>query len=89
MVGRLNNERVEGADLRKGAPAGLSSVETSDHEAFTHPGGRPWGPEFPDRIHPFRNARGERRIGHFVTKSKNAARMMVLKGWDVPRRSAQ
>ncbi len=31
-------------DLRKNAPTGISSVITSDHEAFTHPAGEPWSP---------------------------------------------
>ena len=38
-------------DLRRNAPAGVSSVITSDHEAFGHPAERPWQPKFPDRIH--------------------------------------
>ena len=40
-------------DLQKNAPAGVSSVITSDHEAFGHPAEQPWEPKFPQRIHPF------------------------------------
>ena len=29
-------------ELRKNAPVRIWSAETSDHEAFTHPKGRPW-----------------------------------------------
>ena len=68
-------------DLRKNAPAGVSSVITSDHEAFGHPAGRPWQPKFPDRVHPFVNACRASHIGRTVEKSNNSARMMVMKGW--------
>jgi hypothetical protein len=84
-------------DLRENGPAGVSSVITSDHEAFGHPAGQPWEPKFPDRIHPFVKACRVSHIGHTVEKSNNSARMMVMKGWrdvllkvreaDRPRRS--
>ena len=74
-------------ELRKNAPVWIWSVETSDHEAFTHPKGRPWDPRYPDRMHPFRKACRASMISHFVRKSKSSARMMSLKGWkDVERR---
>ena len=68
-------------DLRKNAPTGISSVITSDHEAFGHPAGRPWQPKFPDRVHPFVKACRASHIGRIVEKSNNSARMMVMKGW--------
>jgi Helix-turn-helix domain len=68
-------------DLRKVAPAGVSSVITSDHEAFGPPAGEPWEPKFPHRIHPFVKACRERSIGRTVEKSNNSTRMMVMKGW--------
>ena len=84
-------------DLRNAAPAGVSSVVTSDHQAFGHPAGQPWEPKFPHRIHPFVKACRVSHIGHTVEKSNNSARMMVMKGWrdvllkvreaDRPRRS--
>ena len=68
-------------DLLKNAPAGVSSVLTSDHEAFGHPAGQPWEPKFPHRIHPFIKACRASNIGRIVEKSNNSARMMVMKGW--------
>ena len=68
-------------DLLKNAPAGVSSVITSDHEAFGHPAGQPWEPKFPDRIHPFIKACRANHIGRTVEKSNNSAQMMVMKGW--------
>jgi len=68
-------------DLGRNAPAGIWSVETSHHEAFAHPAGRPWEPKYPDGMHPFRKACRASRISHFVRKSNNSAQMMVLKGW--------
>src|SRR5208282_1963680 len=53
-------------ELRENAPAGISSVETSDHEAFTHLAGRPWEPKFPHRIHPFHKACRASYIGRTV-----------------------
>ena len=86
-------------DLCENAPGKISSVKTTDHEAFTHPKGRPWEPKYPDRMHPFRKACLASRIRPIVMESKSSARMMVLKEWrDVlpkvrrkagePRRSA-
>jgi hypothetical protein len=68
-------------DLRKNAPAGVSSVLTSDHEAFGHPAGEPWQPEFPHRIHPFVKACRASHIGRLVEKSSSSGRTMVMKGW--------
>jgi hypothetical protein len=68
-------------ELRRNAPAGISSVITSDHEAFGHPAERPRQPKFPDRIHPFVKACRASHIAHIVRKSNNSARMMVIKGW--------
>jgi hypothetical protein len=68
-------------DLRKNAPAGVSSVITSDHEAFGHPAEQPWEPKFPQRIHPFIKACRASHIGRTVEKSNNSTRMMVMKGW--------
>jgi hypothetical protein len=68
-------------DLLKAAPAGVSSVITSDHEAFGHPAGEPWEPKFPQRIHPFVKACRASGIGHTVEKSNNSTRMMMMKGW--------
>ena len=68
-------------DLRKNAPAGVSSVITSDHQAFGHPAGTPWEPKFPHRIHPFIKACRASHIGRTVEKANNSARMMVMKGW--------
>ena len=67
-------------DLRKNAPAGVSSVITSDHEAFGHPAGEPWEPKFPHRIHPFVKACRASHIGRTVEKSNNSTRMMMMKG---------
>ncbi len=33
-------------DLCENAPGKISSVKTTDHEAFTHLAGRPWEPKF-------------------------------------------
>jgi transposase-like protein len=68
-------------DLLKNAPAGVSSVITSDHEAFGHPAEQPWEPKFPHRIHPFIKACRASHIGRTVEKSNNSVRMMVMKGW--------
>ena len=68
-------------DLRKAAPAGVSSVITSDHQAFGHPEGQPWEPKFPQRIHPFVKACRASGIGRTVEKSNNSTRMMAMKGW--------
>jgi transposase-like protein len=68
-------------DLRKAAPTGVSSVITSDHQAFGHPAGQPWEPKFPHRIHPFVKACRASGIGRTVEKSNNSTRMMVMKGW--------
>ena len=68
-------------DLRKNAPAGVSSVLTSDHEAFGHPAGEPWQPKFPHRIHPFVKACRASHIGRLVEKSSSSGRTMVMKGW--------
>ena len=68
-------------DLLKAAPAGVSSVITSDHEAFGHPAEEPWEPKFPQRIHPFVKARRASGIGHTVEKSNNSTRMMMMKVW--------
>jgi transposase-like protein len=68
-------------DLRKAAPAGVSSVITSDHEAFGHPAEQPWEPKFPQRIHPFIKACRASHIGRTVEKSNNSTRMMMMKGW--------
>ena len=68
-------------ELRENAPAGVWSVVTSDHKAFTYPAGRPWEPKYPDRMHPFVKACRASYIGRTVRKSNNSARMMVLKGW--------
>jgi len=68
-------------DLRKNAPAGVSSVITTDHEMFGPPAGAPWEPKFPHRIHPFVKACRASHIGRTVEKSNNSARMMVMKGW--------
>ena len=68
-------------DLRKNAPAGVSSVITSDHEAFGHPAEQPRQPKFPHRIHPFVKACRASHIGRTVEKSNNSTRMMVMKGW--------
>jgi hypothetical protein len=68
-------------DLRKAAPAGVSSVITSDHQAFGHPAGQPWEPKYPHRIHPFIKACRADHIGRTVEKSNNSARMMAMKGW--------
>ena len=74
-------------DLVKNAPARVWSVETSDHEAFSHPKGRPGDPKFPDGMHPFRDACRASMISPLVRKAKSSARMMALKGWkDVQRR---
>ena len=75
------------AYLSLNAPNGVSSVETSNHAAFTLPDGRPWDPIYPHRTHPFRKACRERSISHIVTKSKNPAPTTVAKGWkDASRR---
>jgi Helix-turn-helix domain len=68
-------------DLRKNAPAGVSSVLTSDHKAFGHPAGEPWQPKFPHRIHPFVKACRASHIGRLVEKSSSSGRTMVMKGW--------
>ena len=68
-------------DLGEIAPGKISSVKTTNHEAFTHPVGRSWESKFPDRMHPFRKACRASNIGHLVRESKRSARMMVLKGW--------
>jgi hypothetical protein len=68
-------------DLQKNAPAGVSSVITSDHEAFGHPAEQPWEPKFPQRIHPFIKACRASHIGRTVEKSSNSTRMMMMKGW--------
>ena len=53
-------------DLGEIAPGKISSVKTTNHEAFTHPVGRSWEPKFPDRMHPFRKACRASNIGHLV-----------------------
>jgi transposase-like protein len=68
-------------DLRKNAPAGVSSVHTGDHQAFCHPEGKPWQSTFPDRIHPFVKACRASHISRTVEKSNTSARMMVMRGW--------
>jgi hypothetical protein len=68
-------------DLRKNAPAGVSSVLTSDHEAFGHPAREPWQPKFPLRVHPFVKACRASHISRIVEKSNNSVRMMMMKGW--------
>src|SRR4029077_18305140 len=60
-------------DLLKNAPAGVSSVITSDHEAFEHPAGQSWEPNFPHRTYPFIKAGRESHIGRTVEKSNNSA----------------
>jgi Helix-turn-helix domain len=67
--------------LRRNAPAGVSSVITSDHEAFGHPAEQPWQPKFPDRIHPFIKACRASHIGRTAEKSNNSTRMMMMKRW--------
>ena len=68
-------------DLRKNAPTGISSVITSDHEAFTHPAGEPWEPKFPDRVQSVRQGLPRKPYRPHCRESKNSARMMVMKGW--------
>jgi len=68
-------------DLVKNAPARVWSVETSDHEAFTHPKGRPGDPKFPDGMHPFREACRASMISPLVRKSKSSAARRASESW--------
>jgi hypothetical protein len=82
VEGLLGDETSEFLkELLKRAPAGVLTVQTNDHAAFTDRRGGSRNAETRSERHPFRLACRRHGIFHAIVKSKNRAPAKVLRGW--------